>query len=178
MELAQGMDRRAGSALLWPAIALAGALILLVPKGFARDHGHPADATDGGLASFPSRRPALANTPNGADRTQLLPSLSLEKQRKNAHRPVTGKAGPPPGHPAPDAEAPLLRLQETLVTGLPAPEARHNPGLPAGELSRAGIAPASRLRIRDGAIYLEGDGTVHRGDAQGTGIASGAAFSR
>ncbi|MDA8256828.1 MAG: hypothetical protein M0Z99_14535 [Betaproteobacteria bacterium] len=53
-----------------------------------------------------------------------------------------------------------LRLERNLRSNAAIADTGLRPALPSGDLNPGGLVRASRMRIRDGAVFLEGDGSV------------------
>lgn len=57
-------------------------------------------------------------------------------------------------------ETPELRLEPSLRANVPVAGTGARTALPSGDLNPGGLVRASRMRIRDGAVFLEGEGRV------------------
>lgn len=86
---------------------------------------------------------------------RLQPSVTLGKPVPALRKRV---AAAPARESATDfGETSELRLEPDLRGNVPVAATGTRPGLPNGDLNPGGLVRASRMRIRDGAIFLEGD---------------------
>lgn len=120
-------------------------------SGFAQHvdrHGPvPGLSPPSGLVEWrPVSRPASAE-----EVVQLQPSVMIGKSMPASRKRVA--VAPARGFVTDLGETPELRLEPSLRgadTGV-------RPVLPSGDLNPGGLVRASRMRIRDGAVFLEGD---------------------
>lgn len=101
----------------------------------------------------PVSRPAISD-----EVARLQPSVALGKSLPAMRgREVVGSAR----DSATDfGETPELRLEPSLRANVPITGTGAKPALPSGDLNPGGLVRASRMRIRDGAVFLEGEGRV------------------
>lgn len=137
-------------------IGFVAAGVVAANSGFAQQidrHGPIPGLTppSGPVEWRPVPRPAIAE-----EVARLQPSVTLGKPvpalRKRVgaapvREPTTGVG-----------ETPELRLEPNLRGNVPVAATGVRPGLPSGDLNPGDVVRASRMRIRDGAIFLEGDG--------------------
>ena len=137
-------------------IGFVAAGVVAANSGFAQQvdrHGPiPGLSPPSGLVEWrPVPRPTIAE-----EVARLQPSVTLGKSmpalRKRA-------AAAPARDAASDiGETPELRLEPNLRGKLPVADTGERPALPSGDLNPGGLVRASRMRIRDGVVFLEGDG--------------------
>lgn len=99
----------------------------------------------------PASRPMIAE-----EVARLQPSMTLGKSIPALRKRAAAM-------PARDAmsdigETPALRLAPNLGGNEPSAGTGVRPALPSGDLNPGDLVRASRMRIRDGAVFLEGDG--------------------
>lgn len=83
--------------------------------------------------------------------TTIWPGLRLSRELG-----ITGSAENLSSGSLPELSPELSAIQPAAVVSTRIP-------LPAGDLSRAGIVPASRLRLQDGSLILEANATDDQG---------------
>lgn len=89
---------------------------------------------------------------------RLQPSVTLGKPMPALRKRV---AAPPVREPTTGVgETPELRLEPNLRGNVPVAATGVRPVLPSGDLNPGGLVRASRMRIRDGVVFLEGDARV------------------
>lgn len=101
----------------------------------------------------PVPRPAIAE-----EVARLQRSVTLGKTRPDLRKRVD--VAPARESVIDIGETPELRLEPNLRGNVPIADTGVRPVLPGGDLNPGGLVRASRMRIRDGAIFLEGDARV------------------
>lgn len=125
--------------------------VVAANSGFAQHvdrHGHiPGLSLPSGLVEWrPVSRPATAE-----EVARLQPSVTLGKSMPASRKRVAAVPARESGSDV--GETPELRLEPNLRGA----GAGVRPVLPSGDLNPGGLVRASRMRIRDGAVFLEGD---------------------
>lgn len=146
-----------------------GAGMALANCGFAEPvdrHVVETDMTRSGVAADWLRWSGRSNPDAPA---RLRPAATLGKARTTER----GQAAAPADEDSSNSsgDTPELRLESNLRTRLPlAGPAFVPPVLPGQILNQDGLVPASRMQVRDGEIFLEGDAGVQQ-DASSSGRA-------
>jgi hypothetical protein len=155
-----GTRRRVG--LLHRAIWLVGGGLVAAGNGIAQDAALSAInreiSPSGEAAAYP-----IAARRNAVDqRSDLRASVTLESLRPSLRSPADiGAELPARTAAAATVDGPDLRFETNLPASIPSTGTVLNGRLPAGELNLEGLVRASRMLVRNGAIFLEGD--VRRG---------------
>lgn len=89
---------------------------------------------------------------------RLQPSVTLGKTMPDLRKRVA--AAPARESVTDFGETPELLLEPNLRGNAAIADTGVSPTLPSGDLNPGGLVRASRMRIRDGAIFLEGDARV------------------
>ena len=114
----------------------------------------PGLSPPSGLVEWrPVRRLAIAE-----EVARLQPSVTLGKTLPALRKRVA--AAPARESVTDFGETPELRQEPNLRGNVPIAGTGVRPALPGGDLNPGGLVRASRMRIRDGAVFLESDARV------------------
>lgn len=147
-------SRLAGAVCL--VVALVGGAVLAVSNGWAQ--GGAATATDPDASTGMATETVVPPRYRLDDESiRLRSSVTLGKPRPPARMRRAEMTTSPDRNPVATGGPTEPGLQRSVTATVPSSDLPMKQILPGGELNREGIVPASRARVRDGTIVLEGD---------------------